>query len=447
MRSKKIADYFEAKFAELRPAEALPFEVILYFKRNEHLVQIFKKGDLPGVQFLKSHAERGLTRIWIHNDDRAEYERYLNPQIPAPAAPEPAPTLEVPPEIAAPTVPAPELVFAEPAPKAEPIFESAPAAPEIPAPAMEEPVPAPEVPMPILEAPESDGAEPDFQREPKTKEGKKIIELLASELEDKKKKALVALEARKLLTKNVETEEASDAAFEKAKTREAVRDILEELNPATRSLIASAWDIADLNPDYEHGVNVATYSVVLAMAFGKMERSLLCDLAVAGLLHDIGVTQVSAKIVSKPWSQQSEPDKVAYSAHVQSTLDLIDAYGTEIPPRVKAIIQGHHEKFDGDGYPGKLKGFQIDGVSQILSIAELLDTIASGQWDGTERTYKQAFEQLEKLQHARTFPEYFNPEVFAAVVRWAKSSEAAKAQQEAAGVVESTAKDINRKVS
>jgi HD-GYP domain-containing protein (c-di-GMP phosphodiesterase class II) len=116
-------------------------------------------------------------------------------------------------------------------------------------------------------------------------------------------------------------------------------------------------------------------------------------------------------------------DRKNYAKHVESTLSIIADYGPKIPPRVSAIIQQHHEKFDGTGYPKKLEGFRIDDISQLLAVADLIDSMCSGRWDGQERTLMESFDTLEGIQKSSTFPEYFNPEILAAVVRWIHSSD------------------------
>jgi HD-GYP domain-containing protein (c-di-GMP phosphodiesterase class II) len=125
-----------------------------------------------------------------------------------------------------------------------------------------------------------------------------------------------------------------------------------------------------------------------------------------------------------------------YSEHVPGALSLIQHFAPEIPERVKNIIFQHHEKFDGTGYPRRLQGFKMDDVAQLLAIADLLDSIMTGQWDLQERTLMETFTALEGVEKARTFPEYFNPEVFTAVLRWIRTYSSKSNSAEAIGVVE-----------
>ncbi len=176
-------------------------------------------------------------------------------------------------------------------------------------------------------------------------------------------------------------------------------------------------------------MNVATFAVIFAMAFGRIDTSLIADLALAGLLHDVGVTQVSAKISSKPWKSFTAAELSDYSQHVTASVELIQLYAPSVSERVKTLIGQHHEKFDGSGYPNRLQGFRVDDVAQLVSISDVLDSVASGKWDGTVRSLKSTLEFLEGLEKSRTFPEYFNPDVFGVVATWSRTTKAAQPMQ------------------
>jgi response regulator RpfG family c-di-GMP phosphodiesterase len=114
---------------------------------------------------------------------------------------------------------------------------------------------------------------------------------------------------------------------------------------------------------------------------------------------------------------------------------------------VKTIIFQHHEKFDGSGYPKKIQGFKVDDISQLLAIADLLDTIVSGQFDGTPKTLKEAFDAIERSEKLRTFPEYFNPDVYSAVLKWTKNTLTGQSARTAIEAIRSqTLKLIDRAV-
>ena len=60
--------------------------------------------------------------------------------------------------------------------------------------------------------------------------------------------------------------------------------------------------------------------------------------------------------------------------------------------REKMIVRGHHERFDGTGYPDRLKGHDIPLLARILSVADVYDAIAS------DRAYRKRMEEEKILE-------------------------------------------------
>ncbi|MFH1154162.1 MAG: HD domain-containing phosphohydrolase [Pseudomonadota bacterium] len=94
----------------------------------------------------------------------------------------------------------------------------------------------------------------------------------------------------------------------------------------------------------------------------------------AGVIHDLGKIAVPAEILSNPGKltlhefgiMKTHP-QVAYS--ILKTIDF--------PWPIATIVQQHHEKLDGSGYPDQLKGSQICLEARILSVADVVEAIAS----------------------------------------------------------------------
>ncbi|MCM2279516.1 MAG: HD domain-containing protein [Oligoflexia bacterium] len=277
--------------------------------------------------------------------------------------------------------------------------------------------------------------------------GQHIGETLGTaELPEEAKAERIGNLAQEMLRQSAQPDSHRTQNLTNLALREAVSELLEDLLDRTgqtaRHQIAEIWKLASADPDFEHAANVSTFAVLFAMAFGRIDAELLADLALAGLLHDIGMTQLDAHLAGKAWNTFKPEEQRAYAAHVSASLELIQQFAPEIPARVKTLISQHHEKFDGSGYPRKLNGFQIDDVAQLLAMADILDSFASGQWDGSRRTLKETFAMLEGLEQARTFPEYFNPDVFSAVISWIRSAAAADARKSALNLVETQAAQL-----
>jgi putative nucleotidyltransferase with HDIG domain len=407
MKSRSVKDYFEADLGDLRSEETLPFSVHLYFKKNNHLILLYRSGDAPPADMLKRYTTRGILKIWILQEEQELFKSYVAPKV-------------------------------QEAEKVATPEEAAPPAPINPD------------PLPTLESPPTPQVSAAAPTAPKTVQGKKITETLkAPELDDKKKAAIVAKEARDLIA---DIGKAADSIEEQKKALEAAKNVLQDVLSSTlsdtRSVLAEVWKAAELEPDFNHAIHVATYASLIAMASGRASPEVIADIALAGILHDVGLAQIPVEIVIQDWKSMSRADASIYEQHSVKGANLLESIHPNLPKRVKDIILQHHEKFDGTGYPSRLEGFKLNDLAQLVSVADLLDSICSGRFDGTPRTLDETFETLEKIEKNRTFPEYFNPEVFAMVMKWFKSGAAANYKDEAASIVQKeTAKLLHEKKS
>lgn len=386
-RSRDIEDYFEARLLDLKPGETLEFDIHLFFPQNRHIMLWRSKGEMLTDGFLDKYQQRGVDKVWIHREDTEAFYRYMNPAM---------------------------FLLQQ----AEAEAASGEAQPEAPAPT-------------------------ELAEDIKTA-------LAAPGLNQEERAEQVGNLAQEMLRQAAEPVTQRSQSAKNQQLRQAVKEIidtvmdslLDETRERARAHIQEIWKLADIDPDLEHAVNVSTFAVIFAMAFGRIDAGLLADLAYAGLLHDIGLTQVPSQVASKAWKSFAAAELREYSEHVAAGISLIEELAPDASPRVKLLISQHHEKFDGTGYPRRLDGFKVDDVAQLLAISDTLDSFASGQWDGVRRTLKDTFDMLEKLEKTRTFPEYFNPEVFAAVIRWIRSTEATAARAGALAVVEKQTRQI-----
>src|SRR5205823_1270330 len=94
----------------------------------------------------------------------------------------------------------------------------------------------------------------------------------------------------------------------------------------------------------------------------------------------------------------------------------------ELEPEVREIIQQVHENYDGSGFPKGLKESELSSLSQIVAVADRFDECMSGRWDGKNRSPKEAFAQLEKLQARDGAVHLFSPEIFAEIQNFLSES-------------------------
>ncbi|PKM77841.1 MAG: two-component system response regulator [Firmicutes bacterium HGW-Firmicutes-15] len=95
---------------------------------------------------------------------------------------------------------------------------------------------------------------------------------------------------------------------------------------------------------------------------------------IASILHDIGKISIPAEYLSKPGTL----DPVEFTiikAHPQIAYEMLKSIDFDSP--IARIIQQHHEKCDGSGYPGGLKGSDILLEARIITVADVVEAISS----------------------------------------------------------------------
>jgi putative nucleotidyltransferase with HDIG domain len=132
----------------------------------------------------------------------------------------------------------------------------------------------------------------------------------------------------------------------------------------------------------EHTRRVAAWAVAIAERLG-LAPGRLRELAVAGLLHDIGKLSIPDAVLKKPGRLTDEE-----FATVRRHAALGDALLAELgyPPRIRRIVRGHHERLDGSGYPDALRGEALGLETRILAVADVWDALVS------TRVYRGAWE-------------------------------------------------------
>lgn len=128
------------------------------------------------------------------------------------------------------------------------------------------------------------------------------------------------------------------------------------------------------NYTYYHSLSVSIISVVIGAKLG-LDTNTLNDLAMCGLLHDIGKTLISLDILDKPSFLTPEEFDIIKD-HPNNAKRLLETNRT-ISLEMLHAIKGHHEKYDGSGYPDGLEGQAIPLFSRIVAIADVYDALTS----------------------------------------------------------------------
>ena len=130
---------------------------------------------------------------------------------------------------------------------------------------------------------------------------------------------------------------------------------------------------------FKHSVDVATMAMIIARKSGMSEVEIY-QIGVAGLLHDVGKSQIPNEILNKAGKLTEEEFTIMKNHTLFGYKILKEKSG--IPSEIMAGVLQHHEKINGRGYPLKLTGKQISSYAKVLSVADIYDALV------TERPYK-----------------------------------------------------------
>lgn len=160
---------------------------------------------------------------------------------------------------------------------------------------------------------------------------------------------------------------------------------------------------------FQHSVSVSA----LMVAFGRvleMPRHEIKELALGGLLHDVGKAKIPQNILNKP-GKLDEAEFILMKHHATDTADLLSNAKGLSEIALNAASQ-HHERYDGTGYPQGLKGDQISLHGQMLAIADVYDAITS------LRVYHKGMPPTEALRKMYEWSgSHFNPHLVQAFIK------------------------------
>jgi len=142
----------------------------------------------------------------------------------------------------------------------------------------------------------------------------------------------------------------------------------------------------------EHTRRVALRAAQVGDELG-LSAGRLRDLAIGGLLHDIGKLAVPDAILKKP-GPLTDAEYHVVIQHVYTGEALLKELGG-FSPLVHRLVRGHHERFDGSGYPRAVAGDPIPLDVAVLAVCDVYDALIS------ERVYRKAWTHERALEHLR----------------------------------------------
>lgn len=141
----------------------------------------------------------------------------------------------------------------------------------------------------------------------------------------------------------------------------------------------------------EHSLRVMLLSSKLARHVGCYDK----DMRIGALLHDIGKIGISEQILFKP-GRLNEIEYIVVQGHSHIGNTIVRKY-LNLKEAAKYVLE-HHECWDGNGYPRRLKGDLISIQGRIISICDAFDTMTVEKRNYNQQTlsFEDAFAELRR---------------------------------------------------
>jgi putative nucleotidyltransferase with HDIG domain len=153
-----------------------------------------------------------------------------------------------------------------------------------------------------------------------------------------------------------------------------------------------------------HSERVSSYSMAIARHLG-LNQDEVFRVRTAAILHDVGKLGIRDGILNKPGGLTEEEFAVmrqhtAIGAQIMEPIRMLK----EIIPG----IRNHHETWDGNGYPDKLKGEDIPQVARIIGVADTFDAMTTNRPYQKAKTLEYVLDKLRAMSGSRFDPEVVN---------------------------------------
>ncbi|MFZ5981278.1 MAG: HD-GYP domain-containing protein [Candidatus Zixiibacteriota bacterium] len=141
---------------------------------------------------------------------------------------------------------------------------------------------------------------------------------------------------------------------------------------------------------YTHSVNVCTFAIALAQQLGFKDEEFLNELGIGALLHDIGKSKISERILNKRTALNQIEFEIM-KKHPKWGVEILGETDQISKASYFPVLQ-HHERGDRRGYPSRLSLDEVHIYSKIVAIVDSFDAMT------TERVYQKAIDTYPALK-------------------------------------------------
>lgn len=163
--------------------------------------------------------------------------------------------------------------------------------------------------------------------------------------------------------------------------------------------ILKALDAKD-NYTFGHSMRVCYFSLVLGQELGLSDEEMY-ELQLSALFHDIGKIGTPDAVLNKPTRLTDEEFNIMKD-HPAKSYDILNGFDNF--EKIAKYAKHHHERYDGRGYPDRLKGDEIPLFSRIILIGDTFDAMTSTRVYRKGLPYEVAFNELVEFSGSQFDP-------------------------------------------
>lgn len=161
----------------------------------------------------------------------------------------------------------------------------------------------------------------------------------------------------------------------------------------------------DVAKEINHGICVSNLAYRIAKRM-QLSEEMCYDLAVAGLLHDIGKLEMTKYIHSTDKEESTMHVEEMRYVRTHAVLGYVLLNEQKYPKDVAEWVLYHHENYDGSGYPANKAGEEIPLGARILRVCDVFSALTS------DRSYRKAFDRNTAVELMIAEVKNFDMKVF-----------------------------------
>jgi len=172
---------------------------------------------------------------------------------------------------------------------------------------------------------------------------------------------------------------------------QTIHSVVHDATQDPQALVHMAHIDRNSSDILSHSVNVALLSVATALSLGISNNALLQELALAALLHDIGLLMIPQDLIVRRGSLTAE-EAAIYREHASWGHTILQQ--SSLPDSIIHVAYEHHEHTDGTGYPKQLTGQSIHPFSRIVSAVNSYENMCANVFLSQDSQRHLAYESI-----------------------------------------------------